>query len=279
MALQEGRCTNCGSILILDPEQEKGHCLYCDAVFDNATAFELYKDAGDYTFPNLPQPKYEGPSLDPVPSRSHVHLSAPKKAASSEAAADPAPAYVRSATKVPSLDLGPRKILLLALLFAGVILLTLVLCLPFTLHRDRYRLAIAEDFAARDDIELKLGENFNIQNLNNNEVYLALPKAIEQKEAEKLFEDYCSSRAKAMALSENDAGRKDVKLHIATPQGGWNISGQDGSAELKLEELPYREVTPSTAPADEKSPEESRDNNEMTEATETTEASAARASE
>ena len=82
-----------------------------------------------------------------------------------------------------------------------------------------------------------------------------------------------------MALSETDAGRKDVKLHIATPQGGWNISGQDGSAELKLEELPYHEVTPSTAPADEKSPEENRDKTEMTEATETTEASAARASE
>lgn len=262
MALQEGRCTNCGSILILDPEQEKGHCLYCDAVFDNATAFELYKNAGDYTFPNLPQPKYEGPSLDPVPSRSHIHLSAPKKAASSEAAAVPTPAYVRPTTKVPSLDLGPRKIMMLALLFAGVILLTLVLCLPFTLHRDRYRLAIAEDFAARDDIELQLGENFNIQNLNNNEVYLALPKEIGQKEAKKLFEDYCSSRAKAMALSETDAGRKDVKLHIATPQGGWNISGQDGSAELKLEELPYHEVTPSATPADETSPEGNSESSE-----------------
>lgn len=270
MALQEGRCTNCGSILILDSEQEKGHCLYCDAVFDNAKAFELYKDAGEYTFPNLPQPKYEGPCLDPVPSRSHVHLSAPQRAASSTAAADPAPVYVRPTTKVPSLDLGPRKILLLTLLFAGVILLTLVLCLPFTLHRDRYRLAIAEDFAARDDIKLKLGENFNIQNLNNNEVYLALPKAIEQKEAEKLFEDYCSSRAKTMALSEDDAGRKAVKLHIATPQGGWNISGQDGSAELNLEELPYREATPSAAPADEKSPEGNSDSSET---------SAARASE
>ena len=62
-ALKEGLCVNCGSLLMLESRNEKGHCLFCDAVFDNKEAFRAKAEPDQFTFPNEPQPPYEGPNL------------------------------------------------------------------------------------------------------------------------------------------------------------------------------------------------------------------------
>jgi hypothetical protein len=62
MPLKEGRCPNCGSILQLNTAAEKGHCLFCDAVFENTQAFDIADNPGEYTYPNLPQPSMKDPT-------------------------------------------------------------------------------------------------------------------------------------------------------------------------------------------------------------------------
>ena len=67
MPLKEGKCINCGSLLMLDPSMPKGHCPFCDCVFDNEEAFRAFQHPEEFTFPNDPQPPYTGPSLVPLP--------------------------------------------------------------------------------------------------------------------------------------------------------------------------------------------------------------------
>lgn len=75
MALINGICRNCGSLIVTDDRDEMCECLFCDCVFPTSEAVEIAKHPEDYTFPNEPQPKREGAKRysavpiypDPVP--------------------------------------------------------------------------------------------------------------------------------------------------------------------------------------------------------------------
>lgn len=51
MAIREGRCPNCGSIINVETEKDN-HCVFCWAKVDPAKAISLAEDVGDYVFPN-----------------------------------------------------------------------------------------------------------------------------------------------------------------------------------------------------------------------------------
>lgn len=123
MQLKEGRCPNCGSILQLDADAEKGHCLFCDAVFENEEAFEIAKNPSAYTFPNLPQPKYEGPSLDPkVTAGAAQQVKKTKK----KEKPPPPPVYVpKEPVELPDISL-PTKVKVRILLISLAVIIAIV---------------------------------------------------------------------------------------------------------------------------------------------------------
>ena len=119
MSLKEGRCPNCGSIVSLNAKSEKGHCLFCDAVFDTSHALEIAANPEGVEFPNEPQPKYEGPSLAPspnVPAGVKIPSVPPARKAPSKRSVAKTEAYVhKEPIKLPEIKLTPRKRLQLVL--------------------------------------------------------------------------------------------------------------------------------------------------------------------
>lgn len=240
MALKEGRCTNCGSILMLDPTQEKGHCLYCDAVFEAAEAFALYEDATGYVFPNEEQPEYTGPNLDPVQYKARFDESefakkveqAKKLSQQRKEAAAAEPKLNLSNEAVPELTLSTKNKLMIIGAFVVVFALFFAIMIPRSIERDRVRKDLQENFLAKLSEDHEVDEdNLLIRENNNSEAVLHLKESPAKEDASKIFELFCQERADLLSENEDEQIYKKVKMQIISSDGGWLIEGNTDSSE------------------------------------------------
>lgn len=239
MAQKEGRCPNCGSILRLNPSSEKGHCLFCDAVFNNEKAFEIAENPAGYEFPNEPQPKYEGPDLN---SGSKKKGAAEKKVAKEPVQPTtkakrkpPAKAYTPSEpVKLPPIKL-PKRIRKKAIL-AVVLFFVLLFGIgtPVIMARNEAREEILERLPQVVPFEVEGEQTAVIRRLNNSYLLIVAPEQITEDEMVELFKGFAETRADVRDEDMGDFrrvyGRVTVKL--ISPDGGYILSSPASEEEL-----------------------------------------------
>lgn len=235
MPIKEGRCPNCGSILTLDTAAEKGHCLFCDAVFENSQAFAIAEDPGAYTFPNLPQPKYEGPSLEPVLTKgqggSHGQVQKPKK----KPKPAPPPVYIpKEPVKLPDIRL-PRKIKLRILLIALVLILIIAgISIPVVLNRNAVRQTLLDSVDELAPFTVDAGRDVAIWHTANNYVMVATADSVTEQQMIAFFKAFCEKRAEAAGLDPLDFGKVygQMTIKLVSPDGGFLIDQPASLAAL-----------------------------------------------
>lgn len=234
MALKEGRCVNCGSILMLDPEMEKGHCLYCDAIFDNQKAFLIAQDPHAYEFPNEEQPKYTGPNLDPVAYRGKVDVQAFEQAVRQKQAKAKTETESRqlnlSDEKIPELNASRKQILLTISAFVALALLFLAIALPLTMRRDRIRDDLMSDLVEKVDINLDAGEDLLIRGMKNTDFVLSVSEKPSEEEALEYFTFFVEKRAALLDL-DGKTMYEGVNGQIISPDGGYELFAQEAAAD------------------------------------------------
>lgn len=236
MALKEGRCPNCGSILHLDPTAEKGHCLFCDAVFDNSQAFSIAADPKGVVFPNLPQPKYEGPSLSPRSSaapgqqiqRKQQPQQAPKKPVEVK------PAYVmKDEVKMPSFKLSGKTKLRIVAVIVIIVALAAAIAVPTILNRDAARAKLMAEMANIVPFDIDVSQDVSIGGVSNSYLLIVAAENVDKEDAVTLFKAYSNERAEVLGLSADDAGiYSQVTVKLVMPDGGWLIEKPASVAEL-----------------------------------------------
>ena len=237
MALKEGRCVNCGSLLYLDPDMPKGHCLFCDCVFDNEDAFRANENPESFTFPNEKQPKYEGPSLTPGRARRGPVVPAPSVAPTpAEKKED---AYQLPQTKVPNLKIPVKTVVLysvLTLLIAGILV---AVAFPLLTKRNQRQAEIADKFAKALDYPIDREKDIRVQEMTGTEAVVILPQDISAGESIDLFNLYCQIRAEVIELKDTSfkSEKKPVTFRVATPGGGYLIDRPEDEASLRPETL------------------------------------------
>lgn len=235
MTFKEGRCPNCGSILHLDEKAKQGHCLFCDAVFDNSRAFELALDSTGVEFPNEPQPKYEGPNLDPaIKMPAGVKVPPPRKQ-QPRTTAEPQPQYVhKEKIKLPEVKLSPRTRLGVILVFVVIIALIVGIGFPMVTKRDADRAAIVDAFEEQLPIKVNAENAIAIRHVANDLLLLALPEDITPEQALEIFEDYSLTRAEVRKETSSGFDRiyGKVEVRIFTPGGGYKISDLKSETDL-----------------------------------------------
>ncbi|MDD7401493.1 MAG: hypothetical protein SPK23_04080 [Eubacteriales bacterium] len=232
MALKEGRCPNCGSILMLDPQQDKGHCLYCDAVFDNTKAFALSENLGDYVFPNEKQAKYEGPNLDPKQYQPRIDLDALQAKAEAQPSLKGqtgAPKLELSGQAIPDLKMPRKQVAIvagIALLIAAIFLAVMI---PVSLERDRIKAQLSASFL--HDLELDPSvdaEKLLIRGNDNSQAVLLVKGEVSKEEAGQYFEKFCRQRAKLLELDPQTDDSKalyaNVGMEVISTEGSWRIA-------------------------------------------------------
>ncbi len=231
MALQEGRCINCGSILFLDPKMPEGHCLFCDCVFKNEDAFRAAKNPEKYTFPNEPQPKYEGPSLTPSEIYRGPIVPAVRQSAKKVASVED---YVLPEKQVPNLKIPLKAVLMMFAVALVVVGIFAAIAIPTVAKRNDQQKKIGELFAASVPIEINVDDDLQIQNTSSTSATIILGEDITLEEGVELFNQYCDARAKVLEIKDAsfDKTRKPVTLRIATPGGGYLIKQPSDESAL-----------------------------------------------
>lgn len=236
MALKEGRCPNCGSILFLDRSAEKGHCLYCDCVFQNDEAFKIaaeMEDDDSREFPNEEQPEYTGPSLDPKQQVKDIDFddiarrAEPVSSKSVSANAGSGAYRIKKRDDI-QIEADPQvKKVIIAVVAAAALLIAGIL-VPTISKRDARRSEIAEAFgkkAAKQlglKSDLKEGEDFIIHGFSNASVTVVLKANPDEKSAVELFESYKSIR------NEVSNDQHESVMKIAGEDGGWLLKDHEG---------------------------------------------------
>ncbi len=201
--LKEGRCYNCGSLLWLDPEMEKGHCIYCDAVFSNTEAFAIAENPDAYTFENKEMEPYTGPSLEPKrATATPVHFTPPPRATATTQ--EKKPQYEIKVREIPEVK-ADRKIMMIAgAAVALVCLIFLAVIVPLTVKRDRQRDLMAARFATAvkeiggSQEEAVLGKDFVISGMKNDGGILLLHEISGEADAERYYEAFREARDSAL---------------------------------------------------------------------------------
>jgi len=216
---------------MLENTAEKGHCLFCDAVFDNNTAFSIAADSNGVEFPNLPQPIYEGPSLEP---KNFVYGSgqmAVGKKQSQPAAKKPkaaaAPAYVaKEAVKLPEFKLSKKAKLRALLITLAVLLITAAISVPIVLNRDRVQEKLLDSMAGIAPFSIDAEKAVAIRKTTNSYLLIATDQTVTSEDMVDLFKAYCEKRAEIMNIDSTSfaATYGNVSVKLFTPDGGYLIS-------------------------------------------------------
>ncbi len=226
--MQEGICKNCGSIVFVDPKEEKCHCLFCDCVFPAKEALEIAKDPSAHTFPNEKQPEYipEGKAGQKANYEQAFRQAAQAKRA--EAVAKKRPQYEIKTKALPDVNLSAKQVLSMVAILALVVGLFLALILPMTQKRDLARRVITDEFQTRLkasslDPDIDYDKGFAISHMDNSRLDLVAGKEISESDTKELFEIYHAARA----LAGGDTEASDstpLSLRVAVPEkGGFSI--------------------------------------------------------
>ncbi|NLZ67057.1 MAG: hypothetical protein GX910_05360 [Clostridiaceae bacterium] len=229
MPLKEGKCINCGSLLMLDPSMPKGHCLFCDCVFDNEEAFRAFEHPEEFTFPNDPQPPYTGPSLVPLP-----YQRGPVVVTQSAAAVKKKDDFVLPKKDIPDVRI-PRKVFFsivgIALAIAGIFS---AITIPMMNRKKAQYTKISERFVEVVNQPITSEKNLAIHNLSHNRVILVLHEDISDDEGVRLFNEYCDIRADVLDMKDRSfkSTREPITFRIAMPSGDLSINNPKDEAAI-----------------------------------------------
>ena len=232
MAVKEGRCPNCGSLVHLESNAEQGHCLFCDAVFPNAKAFEIAAHPAGFEFPNLPQPKYEGPSLTPRQG-SIANLPVNQPTARKKQAAKPEPEpYVRKDIKIPDIKIPARVHLAIGGFVIAVILIFAVITVPLSIRRDKDRAAILAALPSVSPVAIESESNAALRRIDNSYLMVTIGKPVTPEQAVALFKAYCEKRAEIRGITNGtfDQIYGNATLRLAHEGGGYLIDHPNTSS-------------------------------------------------
>lgn len=235
MTLKEGRCPNCGSILNLDAAAEKGHCLFCDAVFLNKDAFEIADDSTGVSFPNLAQPKYEGPSLDPQVSGGQQGMRVSQPQPKKKAKPAPPPVYIhKEPIKLPDIRLARSTKLRILLISVVAILLITGISVPLIMQRNTTRRELLQSMSSIAPFSVDADKAAAIWHTSNNYLMISAPAAVTETDMIRLFKAFCEKRAAIQGVSTDDFGKTygRVTVKLVTPDGGYLIDKPSDQAEL-----------------------------------------------
>ena len=245
MALRDGLCLNCGSLMRVNEENETTSCIFCWASSNSTEAIALMEDDDDYEFPNESYPEPDdkvkaeifknqslgGGIVNTTRTVSQNRRTTPKgKLTPKEKVA------LQNKPIVKPYVSKRHKIGILI----GIVVFIIVLAgigIPTYFSRENKK---AEIVAALPDFIsfTNKKENFDIQRQDNHYISIVSTKEVSEEDALDTFENYAKIYSDVYNISLEDAKKKiEVRL-MDSVTGGFSIKTRDG----KLEVISAKEV-------------------------------------
>lgn len=235
MAMKQGRCPNCGSLLMVNDTDAKSVCMFCNARFSPIRAIQIDQDPTDVEFPNEAQDELTDEERQiafsairsvqvTAPVRSQPAVRKKKKAEPGRMTAQEKVAMQKRELIEPHVSKQHRT-----KLFAGigaVVLLMAIVFLPLTLNRVAKR----NELTARiDDIavfDVPGDEYYDFNGFRNDGLLLVSPVELSESDVSDIMNNYKAVRAEVYGLDADDE-QSYVDLRVAAPNGSYRLNGED----------------------------------------------------
>ncbi len=234
MAMKQGRCPNCGSILMVNDSDALGVCMFCNARFNPARAIDIDQDPTDVEFPNEAQDDLTDEERQIAFSAIRsVQVSAPSKRQA------PPPRKKKKAEPgrlTPQQKVAMQKRVLIEprvskkhknLLFGvigSVVLLLIVIFLPLTLNR----MSKESDLDARiNDIavfDVPEESYYEFSGFRNDSLLLVSPVDVTEAEVNSMLENFKAVRRDVYEL-DADNEQSQLELRVSAPNGLFILNG------------------------------------------------------
>ena len=246
MATEQGICKNCGSLLMVNSNDELCECVFCDCVFPSAEAIEIFKNPDGVEFPNLPQPKRDAkasrhtvtPVFDDVVEKAVKVDKAVNKEAKVEKLYEVSPDDVMTPKKVKMIVYGAT---------IAAIAIVLGISIPLCVLRTNHGKKIEENISrCINDSKMKVSmlvdggyaTGYKISGQTNNKLSLVSSEDVDNEQVLAAFESFCAIRGEEYGYSSSDGAHyySGVVLTVYAPNGRFTIEGKkDGVSEDQVE--------------------------------------------
>ncbi|MBO4473400.1 MAG: hypothetical protein IK020_02740 [Clostridiales bacterium] len=246
MATEQGICKNCGSLLMVNSNDELCECVFCDCVFPSAEAIEIFNHPDGVEFPNLPQPKRDAkasrhtvtPVFEDVVEKAVKVDKAVNKETKVEKLFELSPDDVKTPKKV-------KRIVYIATAacIAVVLGISIPLCVLRTNHAKKIEKNITRcisdsQISVSTVVEDGYATGYKISGQTNNKLSLVTSDEVEKSQVLSAFESFCAIRGEEYGYSSSDGAHyyRGVVLTVYAPNGRFTIEGKkDGASEDSIE--------------------------------------------
>jgi len=236
MATQQGKCRNCGALVIFDDRDENCECVFCHCVFPSQEAIALLEDSEGHEFKNEKFDKTEGGKhYYATPVSPDVVTKAVERDKISKSNSKDSLKIQPSEFEVSPGDVKAPVKYVIALVAAIVVIVGIVLAVALPMYNFRTKLAasVREDidgvFAGICEVDTTADDNgncaYNIYGRNCQNIKVQTSDEITREQAQQIYVNYCDLRNSKGDFSSDKT--EDIMIEIYTPTNIFRVT-QEG---------------------------------------------------
>lgn len=245
MAVAQGICKNCGSLIVYNTADEVCECIFCNAVFPLAELIPMDAELKDIVFPNEKFEKTDATKhhyvVPVLPDQVEVNVEREKRSKTLDASTKEKIEY-----EVQAKDVKAPKNVIIALTAISVAVLVIVLAISLPMYNSRTKLldkmqgnmaTITKDIVTVDTSldDKGFSKGYFISGIKCSNVAVVTNDEIDEATAKSLFVSYCNKRAEV----SNIKGDSDVEITIYAQKGIYKVTAD--SFEFTENSLPIED--------------------------------------
>ncbi len=246
MAIIQGMCRNCGSLIMFDDRDGQCECVFCHCVFPSSEAVEIFNNPEGRTFPNE---RYEVPEGNSKHNATRVFSaeSLEKQIARDELRRANSEERRDNEFEVQAKDVKAPKKLVIGLWAGFAAVVALILAISFPLYKSRT--ALREDIEASidsvfdgvvtvdttTDAEEKFYNGFSVFGQKCQYMNAITTESLTEQDAIDVYNNYCVLRAEKIGDGSSDI-YSGVKVKLYCAGGYYTVTGEQEAVNVVFTE-------------------------------------------
>ncbi len=229
MALRQGRCKNCGSIIMVDTAKDDAVCMFCWAHTNPSEAVAIDADPEAYEFPNEtmgePSAEEQAQAFGTIASNAPVvKKSQPSIKKNKEKKMTPAEKVALAKKELVEPVVPKKSKLIIAGISLGIVLLAAAIILPLTLNRNNKRALLAAKMPNFiSGVTLKENE-YAFEGQNNDRLTLVLQSEVTDEQVAEIIRNFRTLWAETYEVSVDEA-QDNMRIKIYSKSGLTEVTG------------------------------------------------------
>ena len=246
MAIKQGMCKNCGSLIMFDERDDQCECVFCHCIFPSEEAIEIYNNPEGREFPNE---KYEANTSAQKHNVTRVYSSESleKSIAREEMRKANAGETKTNLFEVQAKDVKAPKKLVIGVCAGAVAIVGIVLAICYPMYKTRIELRdsieadISQVFEGIADVDMTSDEEgryyngFSVFGQTCQYLNVATQDELSIDDAGAIFDNYCALRAEKIADGSADI-YDGVQVKIYSQGGYYTVTYANGEVSAVLTE-------------------------------------------